>query len=269
MNTLVLTDFSDTATHAGRYAIDLFQDATVNFYLLNIQNLNSTEALVPSPILELNQNPKDQIQKQYGELKQYAKQPGHSFYTILSNENLVNATRKYMLEKKIDLIVMGTSSADFSNTSILGKHTREIIQKIKCSVLMVSERSKFKMPKKFVLPVDTTINAENSIPDFLRSKIFNAQTNITIVEIGMPLDEIRKSLSIKKKFGFSESSSQCNFLEFKQAINLSDGLLKEIQENYNMVIILGKNLSICKKLVESYDGKWSAKNNNLPVLVLH
>jgi len=269
MNILVLTDFSSTAIHAANYAVDLFRETTVNFYLLNIQNLNLRGSLHPDILLGLKQVNLDQIQDQSINLQVHSAQPNHRFYTVISEENLVAATRRNVAERKIDLIVMGTSSIDYPNRSILGKHAREIIQKIKCNILVVSEKSEFKIPQKFVLPLDTSLYTENNILQFLKGNIFNRDSNITVMEIGMPLAKIRKNLTIKEKFGFSEDSHQCNFLEFKKASNLNENLLQEIQEDYNMIIILGKNLSICNKLLNSSNEDWATKNNLLPVLVLH
>lgn len=269
MNILILTDFSSTAEHAGKYAVDLFRESSINFYLLNIQNLNFRGTLLSNTLLGIKQLTKEKIQKQEADLSLYSSENNHKFHTILSDENLVAATRRFVFEKKIELIVMGTSSSDPTNKSVLGKHAREIIQKIKCNILAISEKSKFQIPKKFVMPIDNSLSVKTNMAPYLNGTLFNENTCITIMEIGMPEAKSKKYLSIKDHFNIEEISSQYSLLEFKTASNLNDNLLKEIQEYYNMIILLGKNLSICNKLLHSYNGEWESKNNKLPMLVLH
>ncbi len=269
MNILILTDFSSTAKHAGKYAVDLFGETAVNFYLLNIQNLHFRGIPSPETLLELKKLSEEEIHNQAAELQVYSPQLLHNFYTIISEENLVAATRRYVNEKKIDLIVMGTSSSEINSKSILGKHTREIIQKIRCNVLAISERSKFQIPKKFVMPVDTSLNTESNMLWFLNGNIFNELACITVMEIGKSLKNIPNKNGFKSHFECEQKSYNYDHVEFKKAPILNEKLLEEIQDCYNMIVVLGKNLSVCNNLLRSYNGEWAAKTNKLPVLVLH
>jgi len=269
MNILILTDFSITALHAGNYAVDLFRKTSANFYLLNIQNLHFRGSPSSETLLEFKQLSEDQIEKQALDLDSYSAQSLHKFFTIISEDNLVSATRRYVNEKKIDLIVMGTSSSDFTSKSILGKHTPEIIQKIRCNILAVSDKSKFETPKRFVMPVDATLKIESNMLQFINGDIFKELRGITIMEIGTPLLKYQKNTVLKEHFACNKKSPNCNHVEYLKAAILNEKLLTDIQDNYNMIVVLGKNLSVCNKLLNSYSGDRANKVNKLPVLVLH
>ncbi|HSI70976.1 MAG TPA: hypothetical protein VK941_12140, partial [Gillisia sp.] len=44
---------------------------------------------------------------------------------------------------------------------------------------------------------------------------------------------------------------------------------KKIQRNFNMIIMLGKNLGICDRFLHTKHGIYSQVTNSLPILVLH
>lgn len=87
INILLLADFSAQALNAGKYALNVHA-ASTNFYVLHAGKSNS-----------------EGLQSYLENLTREPGAAGHKFHLIYSSDNLIDATRKAVAEKNIDLIV--------------------------------------------------------------------------------------------------------------------------------------------------------------------
>lgn len=268
MNVLILTDFSKVAENAGKYAVQFLGNAAINFYLLNIQTFSfrgcSDQCAGEKKMFALKK-----LDQNLSELKASTPNSSHTFQAIFSDENLVNATRKYVIEKKIDLIVMGASGKDVQYNAILGNHTYDIIRKIKCTVLAVPHGCLYQKPENIVLPIDFSASLDTKIFQFFENPSLVWKKNITVIEI---IDNGHTAVNreIPRKLVSDQLNiSNLKFIEMEEAEFSDEILLMGIQKNYDMIVILGKNLSVCERLLHTKYGICTAVSNALPILVLH
>src|SRR5690554_3905036 len=179
MNILILTDLSDVAKNAGSYAVQFLGDLPAHFYMLNIELFN------PEPNLakEKKEVALKKLNQRMEELKEISKNKEHAFTALYSENDLVSATRKFTMEKKIDLIVMGAAHKGHSPFTIIGNHTYEVIKKIRCNILAVAEHCKYKPVKKMVLPIDYTASLDQDIFKVFDRKGVAEGAALTVVEI--------------------------------------------------------------------------------------
>lgn len=263
MNVLVLTDLSDVAKNAGSYAVQFLGDIPVNFYMLNIELFNPE----PNLAMEKKQVALKKLHQRMEELQDISNNKDHKFMALYSESDLVSATRKYALEKKIDLIVMGAAHKGHSPFTIIGNHTYEVIKKIRCNILTVAEHCKYKPVKKMVLPIDYSASLDDDIFKFFTRPGIAEGAAFTVVEIG---DSSSRANSGNGQRLFSQMRNRSvNVMPMEGEDIFSETNLKNIQRSFDMIIMLGKNLGICDRFLHSKHGIYSNVTNSLPILVLH
>ncbi|AVR44355.1 hypothetical protein C7S20_03270 [Christiangramia fulva] len=267
MNVLLLTDFSKVSENAGKYAVDFLQDLSVNFYLLNIQDFNfkkTNSGKLENQLLHTWEKLQDGI----ASLEEYSRNENHHFSYVLSSENLITAVRKALDEKKIDLIFIGMASHEVHHHPILGDHAYEVIRKIRCNIMAVPGESKYEKADKLVLPVDYSVLSGKKVHQLLESKKYISATQITLIE----LDEKHagnNALAIKEEVASEMKNANVQALQMAESEIFTEGLLSEIQDRFDMIVVLGKNLSVCDRLLHARHGVFATTANSLPILVIH
>ncbi len=267
MNALILTDFSEVSENAGKYAVDFLQDFPANFYLLNIQDFNfnkTASGKLENQLLDTW----EKLQSGISSLENYSRNEKHHFSYVLSSENLITAVRKTLEEKKIDLIFIGMASHEKHHHPILGDHAYEVIRKIRCNIMAVPGESSYKKTEKIVLPVDFSVLSGKKVHELLESKNYINASAITLIE----LDEKHagnKALAIHDAVNAEIKDASVKSLKMAQSEIFTESLLSEIQNGFDMIVILGKNLSVCDRLLHTRHGLFATTANSLPILVIH
>lgn len=268
MNVLILTDFSHVATNAAKYGIHLFKDVPANFYLFNFDKFESGEdAIINST--DSQTKAVENLYRHFKELQSYSTNEEHNFKAVFSEDNLVNATRKFVAEKRIDLIVMGAAGKDSIKNTILGNHTYEIIRKIKCNLLAVPEECSYKLPGNLILPIDYSASFDNDLFKFFEHPGIANKAAITVMEIAdNSLVQSHHQNPRELVFDYLNNKN-VKFVEIDEKYIHNRRLLQDVQKKYDMIVILGKNLNICERFLDVKCGVCAEVKNILPILVLH
>jgi nucleotide-binding universal stress UspA family protein len=267
MNVLILTDFSEVSENAGRYALDFLRETPSTISLLNIQDINlnieSSEKL-EKELLFISEKMHTAIEN----LKNYSSNPKHKFHLNLSLDNLITAVRACVVEKKIDLIFIGAASQRERRHPLLGNHAYEIIRKIKCNILAVPDKVKFVTPKRMILPIDYSVLSERKSFQVLRDQNYVKSESLTVLNVN---ENENYSLNRKmiQELWESDSEENTDFTTLNKETFFTTDFLMEIQDKFDIILILGKNLSISDKLLHARYGLCSKINNKLPILILH
>lgn len=267
MNVLLLSDFSEVAINATHYAMDLLKNQKVNFNLLNIYD--------PDPVSGINgqENKKaitlETLNERVQKLQQRSGNRPHKITGYYSDETLVDAARKFVSERNIDLIVMGSVGHDQRHSTILGKHTFEIISKIKCNTLAVANNSEFKKPEKLLMLLDYTASFDSKNIRFLKDSAVFKETHLNIWEIsGDGKNWHERDLAKKEVFnGFM--NMKISFSTLEESSIYDRNTWADVQNEFDHVILLGKNIGICNDLLHKRHGLYTSVPNQLPILVLH
>ncbi len=267
MNILILTDFSEVSENASRYALDFLRETPSTISLLNIQDINfnmeSSEKLGKKMLLI-----SEKMHAAIENLKSYSTNPEHKFHLNLSLDNLITAVRRCVEEKNIDLIFIGAASQKEHKHPLLGNHAYEIIQKIKCNILAVPAKVQFVNPKNMILPIDYSVLSERKSFQVLRDRNYVKSENLTIVNVNENENYSLKEKMIQELWE-SDSKDPIDFRILNKNAFFNSDFLMEIQDKFDQIVILGKNLSISDKLLNSRYGLFSKICNKLPILILH
>ncbi len=163
-NILLPTDFSDNAWNAIFTALKLFETSDCNFVLLNsyepkMSNLLGNKSKERLGVIydSLSKNSKVQLGKTHEYLNENHTRSNHSFEFESISSDLENAIKKMIVEKDIDLIVMGTKGATGAKEIFMGSNTVRVIKKVRSRpIIAVPQNYDFKALKKVVFPTDFT-----------------------------------------------------------------------------------------------------------------
>lgn len=158
---LIPTDFSRNALNAVRYALDLYQGDTCDFYLFNVyqRKFSTVNMAVPETGEPGYESSRDQSEEQLLKLLQQVRlhedNPKHHFYTLQQFNSLVDGIRDVVATKDIDLVVMGTKGATGAETLIFGTNAVNVMEEIRdVPVLAIPSGHAFVPPKEIVFPTD-------------------------------------------------------------------------------------------------------------------
>jgi len=158
---LLTTDFSKGAWNAIAYALELYKKTECYFYVLN--------TFMPSSYLKdslmASQPDEDTLSKVRQESEEglvrisrmitfrEENNPKHEFTTISLRSDLLDAIKKIVEDKDIDLVVMGTKGETNETNILFGSNAIMTMEKIRnCPVLVVPEDTDSIVPKEIVFP---------------------------------------------------------------------------------------------------------------------
>ena len=198
---LLPTDFSENASNAISYAVQLFAEEECIFYLLNTYTpvasnagmmVNSYSALQLEEITRAgSERGLDLIEEKL--LKEYSN-PKHTFKKLTAFNLLVSEIVARVKENKIDLIVMGTQGATGAKEIFLGTHTMFTIKKVKCPVIAVPSGFKYESPKEILFATDYRFYTSNKYLSLLKDLCTACESKLNILNayFRVPLDQGQK-----------------------------------------------------------------------------
>lgn len=246
MNILILTDFSAQAYNAARYALSLTSRASKFFVLhASIGGASSINEALLKLVTTIENDPQAR---------------NHSLSALPCADNLINATRKAVSEKKIDLIVMGASGKNTSNFQGLGGNTCNVAKKVKCPVLVVPNCD-FKPWSKLYLPLDLRFPVNAQALQLLQKLPVSADFTLNVWEFDLNNSGIK-----------IEDFKLPNYKLYRKTLKEESDFLEKFwpdaNENANLILFFARQLHITEKLLNRLSLA-ETKQQRLPVLILH
>ncbi len=196
---LLPTDFSENASNAIRFAVQLFKDETITFYLLNTYTpvLYDSDYILYSPVSSLSldeiykNNSIKGLEKIKNQITEEFPNPLHEYELISSFSLLNEEIRKQVSTRQIDLVVMGTQGATGAAQILFGTHTVHAIKRTICPLLAIPSGCVFKKQKNILFPTDYEINYTSEHLRFLKDLAIANGSVIHVLHIlfGLPMEE--------------------------------------------------------------------------------
>jgi nucleotide-binding universal stress UspA family protein len=275
---LLPTDFSANASQAINYALELYKDEPCLFYLFNVFYINSNdiESLIyMEPGSEMYETAKQNSESELETLMNtYAfgknGNPKHSFQTISTFNNPLEAIKAIVEEKDIELIVMGTRGATNSNSKIYGSTAIDVMEKIRnCPVIVVPQLAKPHLPKEIVFPTSYKTHFKKRELNYLIdiATLCNASIKILHISSEDKLSEIQtnnKKLLEEYFDDIKHSFHVLSHMSIPSAINC----FVESRES-DMVAFINKKHTFFGSILSQPLVKGIAYESKVPVLVMH
>lgn len=166
-NILVLTDFSDNATHAAEYAYQLAVKTKAGLTLCNafmtpvvVPEMGGGGVWIEDEYNLLSESSKLQLKHLLKRLQRPG-EVGTSDGSFQPEINILNlpgilsdVIKENILEEEIELIVLGTHDKDSLGDILLGNEVKELIEKVNFPLLLVPAAVKYRKIKKIAFAIE-------------------------------------------------------------------------------------------------------------------
>ncbi|MCK5401426.1 MAG: universal stress protein [Flavobacteriaceae bacterium] len=276
-NILIPTDFSENSWNAIEYALGFFKKTTCNFYILHVNSLSNligaeasftySQDVIEETFTKPSKKKLRQILKRIERLPLNTK---HQFFTLTDYNFFIDSLRKYIEEKKIHYIVIGTKGATGLKKLIIGSNTGNVITKIQCTTLIVPENAKYVTPKEIAFPTDFLFfySIKTLQPISKIVEMHNAAVRILHVNKRNAIlndDQIKNKESLEAYFNNCEHS-----FHFLTNNRIEDAIQCFVESrDINIIAMVAKNLNYFQKILFSPTVKEIGYHTDIPFLVLH
>jgi len=276
-NILLPTDFSENSWNAVAYALDYFTKKSCNFYILHVTEIykySNGSSLITNINTTLEKTIVNQakinLQNLLKKIKKLSVGTQHSFVTIYSKDSFVSTVKQHVVEKNIDLIVMGTKGASRIKKAIIGSNTADLITKVKCPVMAIPEKAKFHKLKNITFPTDYNIFYQTKILNNLLKLIKNSDATLRILHVGKKDEKLTTYQEENKEylntFFIDEKHS------FHKVTNkkIEAGIQCFVESRaVDMIVMVAKNLNLFQQILFKPTVEEISYHTEVPFLVLH
>ncbi|MDP3314351.1 universal stress protein [Lutibacter sp.] len=256
-NILILTDFSDNSWNSIKYALALFQNKSCNFYLLNALNLHK-ERLEDKgdekPNLEKKKNainPKIEFEKLINKINSSALKGNHIFIPIIGEKDIIEEARLQIIEKKINLIVIGTNGMSSNGRkNNISPTSEEIITKLKCSILVVPNEASFSSLKEVAFPTDYTYFNEAVLLQNMMNLLNSHKSSTRFVFMAKKNEELNKEQRWNMETLQDYFVNQSHSFHTEINNNLELSIENFIKKNHiDLIVMAAKNLNLFEQIL--------------------
>ncbi|WP_299059228.1 universal stress protein [uncultured Polaribacter sp.] len=279
MKTILLpTDFSDNSWNAIEYAINFYRDSACTFYLLHVNKLNND--VIDDYLFASNSNTivNDNSGKIKNQLKiflkkiakKYPNYKNHHFSTIIETDSFIESIRKHTLQKKVDIIVMGTKGASGLSNFIIGTNTSDVITKVKSTILVIPENAKFKKVEEVAFPTDFSLSNNLQLLQPITDLLEKNSSSLRILNISkksLSLDSYQQKRKQLLDDYFYYYKHSFHFLTNEKVENAVQSFVKS--SAIDMIAMVAKNLNYFQQILFHNKVEEISYHTDIPFLVLH
>ncbi|MDG1730386.1 MAG: universal stress protein [Algibacter sp.] len=275
---LLPTDFSKNAWHAIIYALELYKNEHVDFYILNVffpADSIMSSLINMEPGSEMYETAKLNSENSLAKVmdmiafRDYDNSK-HHFETISKFNGVVEVIKNVVEEKDIELIIMGTKGKTDSKAKVFGGVAIHIMEKVRnCPVIVVPEQAKHHLPKEIVFPTSFKTHIKRRELSYLIDLTKNCNASIRILHVANENKLSKKQLSnktlLKEYFeGIPHTFHTLSHIEIPAAIIC----FIESRES-DMVAFINKKHAFFGSILSNPLVKKIGYESKVPIFVMH
>lgn len=277
-NILIPTDFSENAWNAIAYALQFFSETQCNIYLLHVDTPSALLNSQTSYATDYNDEAevlimptKKRLQEILEQIHlQFPKNNKHHFFTISDSNFMIDSIRKQVIEKHIDIIVMGTKGESGLKKIPIGSNAGNVITKVKCTTIVVPENAKYAPPKEIAFPTDFSIFYQKSVLQPIKDIVDANNAAVRILHVNRCDMALNEDQQRNKNYINDYFSNEQHSFHFLTNNHIEEAVQKFVDnKEINLITMLAKNLNYFQKILFHPTIKEISYYKNIPFLVLH
>ncbi|QHS59748.1 universal stress protein [Chitinophaga agri] len=274
---LILTDFTDVALQAARYAIQLAKQLhSTRILILNAYQSLEPVANVPvTPELPIVQANPDQLYKDSTsqlELLRKRLEPeagGLTISTLAEDDILEEAVKKVVVKENVDLVVAGIADKSNLEKFLIGSHSIRIMENCSYPLVIIPEDARMVLPQRVLLAVDFDVLREGkALPGlvaFLNSLQPESLFAVNIAGKEEDAATARQDISHLHQL-LDKYNTSFHYLDNS---NVTEGITEfAAHNNVALIITLHEKKGILATLFQKSVSKQLAWNSDVPLLIL-
>lgn len=277
---LIPTDFSDNSKNAIRYALELFKEKPCHFFIMYV-NIEGSD-FIEKPLYKFGTNvviekkPKNLAIK-LKELKDFmasisTAKTQHHFTTISERGHFLKSIRQQILEKEIELIVMGTKGASELKEFFMGTRSGDVITKVACDVLVVPEGAIFNDFAQVVFPVDFEVTYDDNTLKKMARLITSGKTPIKLLYVTKSQISLLKQVKLQRELLLQRIEAILpNPISFHRVVSkkVEEGILIFTKSVHaDLIIMISKDYGLLQKLFLDTTVEEVSFDTTIPLLSL-
>ena len=276
-NILIPTDFSNNAWNAILYGITFFKKTQCTFHIVHVNAINTNSsgeaALYVSPdILEetILAEPKEKLQHLLKRIEKLPLNAKHNFKVQAIYGFLINELKTLVINKKIDLIIMGTKGATGLKSVSIGSNTGNVITKVPCNVMAVPENVCYENIQEIGFPSDLNIAYDIKVLETIKDIILLKRSALRLLYISGANEALSQNQTKVKNFILDYfKDNVCTYHNITgKSIDESVQCFTE-SRNLDMVIMAAKNLNFLERILFRPTVEKISYHTKVPFLVIH
>ncbi|MDC6351932.1 universal stress protein [Zeaxanthinibacter sp. PT1] len=202
MKIILPTDFSENSFNAIRYAIKLFENEEVIFYLMHTY----TPAVYrPEYVLEfpgqiglgdvLQQQAQEKLKAAVEKLESEFNNPLHSFIPHEAFNTLVAEILEMTVNEGAHMVIMGTQGATGAKEIFLGSNSAHVVKRSTCPVILIPNDFEYEHLTEVLFPTDFEISYDQHelAPLINLVKMHGSSIEVLHIATGYPLAPDQKA----------------------------------------------------------------------------
>jgi hypothetical protein len=264
-NILILTDFSDNSWNSIVYALNLFKDKIIHFYILKSVSkinefLNKTD----------NENSDTELDSLLHKIKNSSINKKHTFTIVKNATNIITASKNQLKENNIDLIIIGTNDLTSKEVKNIHPISEELITKVPCDILVVPNTASFSGYKQVVFATEFTNYLEAKLAYNLQYNSPFKDSNFKFLYLSKTDKPLNKDQQWNKETMHDYFKNITHSFSEKSNTNLAVSLDEFVTETKaDLIITAAKNLNLMEQLVFRPHSPNLNYINKTPFLVLN
>ena len=272
-NVLIPVDFSDNSINAIDYAEAFFTNTPINFYLLGVYISSPSKLMSDGYNKGWLEKMDDTISEDLDHIvEKYNSKSNlkHKYIAITIADTLINALKKVINDKAINLIVSGTKGASGLREIFIGSNTLKMINHINnCPILVVPNGYKFANIHQIVF--STNYKRKFNLQE-LKGLIKIAVLHSATIEVVQLISE--NFLTDTQKSNKADLQSFLEDFEFNfNKLNWDNSETKTIQNhiintNSELLALINHKHNFFNKLTEENVIKKVSFHSSIPILIM-
>ena len=267
-NILILTDFSDNSWNSITYTLALFNNKSCNFYLLNGENTYK-ENLIDNHLSLIEA--KKEFDKLIQKIADSPLKGNHKIFPIIEERDVIEAARFQIVDKKIDLIVIGTNGLLYTGRqNNISPISEDIITKLKSSILVVPFEAHFNELNEIAFPTDYTNFKEAKLLQNITGLIKSHEATTNFVYMAKKNNKLDKEQQWNKETLHDYFLNQPHSFHVEVNENFELAIENFIDTNrVDLIVMAAKNLNLFEQILFRPKIKNIKYYFKTPFLVLH
>jgi nucleotide-binding universal stress UspA family protein len=275
-NILVLTDFSENAKAAEKYALQLAIRVNGNLILYNAYSRQREK--ISGNVVWPHSTPSSELQS-ISNLQARVNELNHDLRKIKDNihkpeirhlgnaGSLAGKLNEIIAENNIWLCVMGTKGESFANNALFGSNVFKVLEKINCPVLIIPKEAEYKKLKKIAYATDFR-SSDVDIINWLYKLADPLKIGLMLVHVSADTITDSEKEVLKSQEKIYKSQFPRTTIKIYEGENIQDSLHKIAEQlDVGMLALLHRRQEFFEGLFRASISHKMIKHTEIPVLI--
>lgn len=268
------TDFSESARNSMRYGLQLYKGRGYKYVLLNSvepTTASSNAGMIVNMSEILAKDSLDGLKKDKEWLESLPEAEGCSFETVQMFGEFISCTRHIIRDKKIDMVIMGTTGASGLKEFFVGSNAAGVIQDIAVPTLTVPFNADFDGIDRIVYASDLKVLSDYSFLSFLKEIAVKRNARLTlfhVVKTSSKISESDKEEAKAKMLGYFDGVNvDFESLESEDTVEGIQAYMK-LNKDVDLLAMVPRKKNFFEKIFTKSVAKKVAYHSSIPMLTL-